>query len=95
MSPYGDLVEFGYILAGPILVMALAYLWGRYIAFREQRRHNLAVERHNYRIWQQIKRLGDCDGADAVKVDPPTFRPGGLDSPPRRQSSADLCRGRS
>ena len=65
MSPHGDLVEFGYILAGPILVMALAYLWGRYIAFREQRRHNLAVERHNYRIWQQIKRLGDCpDGCE-------------------------------
>ena len=95
MSPHGDLIQAAAGLLIPFTMAVVVYSWYRWLAFREQRRHNLAVERHNYRIWQQIKRLGDCDGADAVKVDPPTFRPGGLDSPPRRQSSADLCRGRS
>ena len=95
MSPHGDLIDAFKLLAFPAFLAAFWYIWLRHLARAEQVRHNRAVENYNRAILRAIRRLGGCDGTDAVKVDPPTFRPGGLDSPPRRQSSADLCRGRA
>ena len=68
MSPHGDLITAAGSLLVPVAVALAVYAWVRWLAFREQRRHNLAVERHDYRIWQQIKRLGDCDGAEKPPV---------------------------
>lgn len=45
MSPHGDIVDFGLFVLTFAVPMALAYLWGRYMQFREQRRHNKAIEK--------------------------------------------------
>ena len=68
MSAHADLIAAAGSLLVPVAAALAVYAWVRWLAFREQRRHNLAVERHNYRIWQQIKRLGDCDGEEKPYV---------------------------
>ena len=64
MSPHGDLIAFGFFalaVATPVVWYCLYLAWS---AVRERRRHNRAVERHNWRLYWQIRRLGECDGSD-------------------------------
>ena len=45
MSPHGDLIASAAGLLVPVAVALAVYAWVRWLAFREQRRHNRAVER--------------------------------------------------
>jgi len=60
MSPHGDLIAFGLCL----LVLAFPLVW--YLlsliddANEERKRHNEAVELHNFRIQRALARLPRC-----------------------------------
>ena len=64
MSAHADLIAFG----AYVLVIAIPavwyYLWTLHRLRVEQYRHNRAVERASWRLYWQIRRLGDCDGDD-------------------------------
>jgi len=62
MSPHGDLIGFGFFALTVAVPVVWYYLYTLWCMRREAERHNLAVERHNYRIYCQIRRLGECDG---------------------------------
>jgi len=64
MSPHGDLIQAAILLSWPWLLTALYYVYLRRVAFGEAVRHNRAVERANWRLYWQIRRLGDCDGRE-------------------------------
>ena len=64
MSGHEDLITAASGLLVPVALAVAVYAWVRYLAFKEQRRHNRAVERANWRLYWQIRRLGDCDGRE-------------------------------
>ena len=64
MSPHGDLIEFGGRMVVVVGILIGAYFALKWQQFKEAVRHNRAVERANWRLYWQIRRLGDCDGRE-------------------------------
>jgi hypothetical protein len=66
MSAHADLIAFGVYVLIIAIPAVWYYLWTRHTMMHEQLRHNRAVERANWRMYWQVRKLATDDDAEAV-----------------------------